>query len=242
MTFPDWLNWFNLSAFLLAGLFNLLGAWKKLTPRLQFHPFLRPQWNFWFWIWSLVQVILAGFICWVVLDLPSKKIPEQPGEIILTLSKAALIGSGFDAILNADEATDFLGSNFSPLYKNLIEPIIERIDATQPETDRFWAELRKYLAALPTSQIDHGMDLLKEKLTNDQNLKPERRQALLATVKQIQNLEISRPERCEKIVTLLKENIYRRNLPEMLNVLGCDREFLEAYVPKRARQLFLSKR
>lgn len=241
MTLASWLNWFNLSAFLLAGFFNLLGAWKSLDRALQIHPFIQPRRNFWVWVWNLTQMLCAGIICLLLLDLPNKPIPNSFTDITQTLFKASLVGSGFNAILNADEATDFLGSNLSPIYKNLIDPITLKIHATQARhTDRFWSELRSHLTNLPTAQINDGMNLIREKLTNSRELTKARRDSLLTAVKQIQDPEIPRQKRPEKIVELLKDFVRRHDLPEVLNVLGCEDSFFRAYVPKRSQKRFLA--
>jgi hypothetical protein len=241
MILPGGLNWFNLSAFLLAGFFNLLGAWKSLDQELQIHPFIQPRRNFWVWVWSLTQMLCAGIICLLLLDLPNKPVPNDFTDITQTLFKAALVGSGFNAILNADEATDFLGSNLSPIYKNLIDPITLKIHATQARhTDRFWSELCRHLTNSSTAQINDGMNLIREKLTNSKNLTKERRDTLWIAVNQIQDPEISSQKRPEKIVKLLKDFVRRHDLPEILNVMGCEEEFLRTYVPKRSQNQFLS--
>jgi hypothetical protein len=226
MTLAPWFNSFNGIAVLLAGLFNLLGAWRKLDQALQIHPFIRPWRNVWIWGWIIVQMFCAGLLCLVLLDLPNKTVPTTLTEKIPTLLKAALVGSGFNAVLNADEATDFLGLNLGAIYTSLIDPITQRIHATQTRyTDRFWFELRNHLAALPTNPTNDGLNLLREKLTNSPELTPERRQTLLTEIRQIQDSEISRQERPGKIVELLKNSVRRHSLPELLNVLGCEDRF-----------------
>jgi hypothetical protein len=123
MTFAPWFNSFNGIAVLFAGLFNLLGAWQKLDQTLRIHPFIRPWRNFWVWVWVIVQFFCAGILCLILLDLPNKPVPATLTEQIPTLLKAALVGSGFNAVLNADEATDFIGLNLGAIYKSLIAPI-----------------------------------------------------------------------------------------------------------------------
>jgi hypothetical protein len=219
---------FNVMAVLLAGLFN------------------------WMWLWSIAQIFFAGVVCWFLLDLAHQPIPETfdkvftPetfNQIFPTLPKAALVGIGFNAVLNADEATDFLGLNLGAIYKRLIDPITLKIHATQARhTDRFWAELRSHLTNLSTAQINDGMNLIREKLTNSKNLTKERRDTLWIAVNQIQDPEISSQKRPEKIVKLLKDFVRRHDLPEILNVLGCEEEFLRTYVPKRSQTRFLSNR
>lgn len=81
---------------------------------------------------------------------------------------------------------------------------------------------------MPTAQINDGMNLIREKLANSKELTKERRDTLLTAVKRIQDPAIPRQKRPEKIVELLKDFVRRHDLPEVLNALGCDKEFLGA--------------
>jgi hypothetical protein len=241
--------WFNGTAILLAGLFNLLGAWRKLDQEINFHPFIRPWQNFWIWLWIMAQMFFAGVVCWFLLDLAHQPIPQTFNQVFTpetfntifpTLPKAALVGIGFNAVLNADEATDFLGLNLGSIYKGLIAPITSQIHTTQTQTDRFWTGVYQHLSELSTSQMNKGLLLLREKIENNQELTQERRQSLLTTVKQIQALEIPRQERPGEIVKILKESVRRQSLPELLKALGCQDSFFRGYVPKRSQNRFLS--
>jgi hypothetical protein len=213
---------------------------ENLDQELQIHPFLQPQRNIWIWIWGIAQVGFAGLVCWFLLDLANEATPNTWNEALLMWFKAVLVGIGFNAVLNADEATDFLGLNLGAIYKSVTKPIALQIHATQPRTDRFWFELQKHLAALKLDQIDNGMKLLREKFNNSKKISPEQRQELLIAVQQIRDATIPISERPEAILELLKYSVPRRSLPEILAVLGCEDSFVKRHVPKRSQKLFLS--
>jgi hypothetical protein len=220
---------FQLATVAIAGIFNLIGAWQKLDQALQIHPFIKPRQNVWVWIWSALQVLFAGLICWFLLDLADKPLPKTFNEGFPTLVKAALIGIGFNALLNADETTDVWGLNLGAIYKWLIKPVTLQIHATQKRTDDFWVELRQHLETRSIDQVNCGMEYLAENLENNPNLTLTERQRLLTTVIQIQTGAIPQSERYREIIKLLKFSIRRSARRKLLDRFGCEGTFLNQY-------------
>ena len=220
----EWQAWIGVA--LIAGCFNLPIAFKKISEKCRSLVFFNPYTSFAFWLWLVLNLALPAALVWKLYSFSAK--PEINGDLVI---QSIALGLVFTALINAYVDTGFFGLDIKTFYESFIQQIYDLIAARQVgRATAFWTDFTADLSQM-SQPIAPGLNYLENYFRIDPSLTPAEKETRKKELEQVR-AQTSRQEQVDQLEPVMKW-VRRKDLPELLQRLGCSDQFRARYFPKQ---------
>jgi hypothetical protein len=215
--FSDYGQWIIVAS--LSGVFNAIAAFFVLVEDCKECPFFKPYSYWMFWLWISFELLIPACGFWLMFSIHTK-----PSVEITLLVKSVIFGLSFATLVNSS-ATSIGPYTYSvkPMYDIFVRKMRDAIFNRDREINtRFWSDFTQELDKIKDENtIQMGLNYLALYPTMDADMRRNQKEKVDPLNKKIKEVSKPCPKRCEKIVSMVRENIDRKSLPECLKKFGC---------------------
>jgi hypothetical protein len=172
-----------------------------------------------------VNLTLPAVLVWLLYSFSAK-----PEINVSLFTQSITFGLVFTALVNSYVDTGFFGVDIKALYEFFIQIIYELIAAKQiRRSAAFWTDFTTDLTQTNHS-LEPGLDFLENYFKIDPSLTADEKATYQNQLEQVR----TQPTRQAQVMALKSTMVIRRrDLPEVLQRLGCSDRFRNQYFPSQ---------